>query len=146
MLIDDHLLRDLLAGQAPDELQIDTTGTPATTGLWLFRLCASIARPEVTGRLSAPLAALGPEAELAFRRALIRATSRLEIVPLQDLAWSMAELQVEHAREGRRLSTLSCEALAAAHRLQTGIAVSHRDVGPSLEAAARADGVAFQVI
>lgn len=44
------------------------------------------------------------------------------------------------------LSTLSCEALAAAHRLQTGIAVSHRDVGPGLEAAARADGVAFQVI
>lgn len=146
MLIDDHLLRDLLAGQAPDHLSATTTGPPATTGLWLFRLCASIARPEVSGRLSAPLAALGPEAQLNFRRALIRATSTLTIVPLQDLAWSMAELQIAHGRSGRRLSALSCEALAAAHRLQTGIAVSRRDVGPGLEAAARADGIAFHIV
>jgi hypothetical protein len=38
------------------------------------------------------------------------------------------------------------EALAAAHRLGTAIAVSRNDVGPSLRAAAEADGVAFHIV
>ena len=38
------------------------------------------------------------------------------------------------------------EALAAAHLLGRGIAVSHNDVGPNLRAAAEADGVVFHVL
>lgn len=146
MLIDDHLLRDLLVGQGREALHASGPGPVATTGLWLFRLCSSFARPEVTGRLSAPVAHLHPDAQIGFRRALMRVAADVEILSLRDLAWSMAELQAEHGRAGRRLSTLSAEALAAAHRLQTGIAVSRRDVGPGLQAAAAADGVPFHVI
>jgi hypothetical protein len=38
------------------------------------------------------------------------------------------------------------EALAAATRLDAGIAVSVHDVGPALQAAARADGIAFYAL
>jgi hypothetical protein len=43
-------------------------------------------------------------------------------------------------------SAATVEALAAAHRLGTAIAVSRNDVGPSLRAAAEADGVAFHIV
>ncbi len=38
------------------------------------------------------------------------------------------------------------EALAAAHELHAAIAVSRQDVGPSLEAAAKYDGIAFHIL
>ena len=38
------------------------------------------------------------------------------------------------------------EALAAAERLNAGIAVSELDIGPNLRASAEADGVAFHAL
>ncbi len=58
----------------------------------------------------------------------------------------MALLQTRHRSEGRSLSAAMVEALAAAHRLSQAIAVSRNDVGPNLQAAAEADGVAFHVL
>jgi hypothetical protein len=58
----------------------------------------------------------------------------------------MAELQTRHRLEGRSLSAAMVETLAAAHRLDIGIAVSANDVGPNLRASAHADGVPFHIL
>ena len=44
------------------------------------------------------------------------------------------------------MSAAMVEALAAAHRLHAGIAVSKHDIGSNLRAAARADGIAFHTL
>ena len=57
---------------------------------------------------------------------------------MRELSWPMAELQHRHRDAGRAMSPAMVEALAAAHRLNAGIAVSRHDIGPNLRAAARA--------
>ena len=44
------------------------------------------------------------------------------------------------------MSSLMVEALAAAHRLGAGIAVSKLDIGPSLQSAAEADSIPFYAV
>jgi hypothetical protein len=88
VVIDDHLLRDILTGEREPDLGGIAPEGLATTGLWLFRLCSSLADPGAAGKLS----------------------------------------------------------LAAAHRLQAGVAVSEHDIGPNLKASANADGVAFHAL
>ena len=58
----------------------------------------------------------------------------------------MALLQHRHRSEGRPLSADMAEALAAAHSLGAGIAVSSQDVGPNLKAAAEHDGIPFTIL
>ncbi len=62
---------------------------------------------------------------------------------MRQLSWSMATLQQRHRDAGRAMSAAMVEALAAAHHLDAGIAVSKDDIGPSLRAAAEVDGIAF---
>jgi hypothetical protein len=57
VVIDDHLLRDVLVGDRSPDLDGRADGI-ATTGRWLFRLCSSFADPSIAGKLSAPVAAL----------------------------------------------------------------------------------------
>lgn len=57
IVIDDHLLRDVLTGQRPNDLGGIATKL-ATTVLWLFRLNSSFADHGVVGKLSAPVMAL----------------------------------------------------------------------------------------
>jgi hypothetical protein len=146
IVVDDHLLRDVLVGARPPDLGGLGTDGIATTGLWLFRLCSSLADPNVAGKLSAPVAALPDELQAAFRSQLTALSPEIEVLPMRELAWLMAELQHRHRAEGRTLSAAMVEALAAAHRLNGGIAVSTHDVGPNLRAAAEADDVAFHVL
>jgi hypothetical protein len=65
---------------------------------------------------------------------------------MQEIVWSMADLQRHHGDAGRRLSAAMAEALAAAHLLGAGIAVVEGDVGPGLRAAAESDEIPFHVI
>ena len=65
---------------------------------------------------------------------------------LRDLAWPMAVLQHRHRALGHHLSAAMAEALAAAHHLGAGIAVSTVDVGPGLRAAADHYGLAFHAL
>lgn len=146
MLVDDHLLRDILTGDRPSDLEGLARDGLATTGLWLFRLCSSFANPNVAGRLSAPVAGLPAQLQAQFRAQLVALPPTIALVSLRDLAWSMAELQVRHREHGRTLSAAMVEALAAAHHLETGIAVAAADVGPNLQAAAEADGIAFHIV
>ena len=145
VVVDDHLLRDVLTGERPRDLGGLATAL-ATTGLWLFRLCSSWAAPEVVGKLSAPVAALPAEQQDRFRAQLIAVPDDIDVLHLRQLAWPMALLQHRHRREGRPLSAAMVEQLAAAHTLGAAIAVSQHDVGPNLRAAADHDGISFHVL
>lgn len=145
VVVDDHLLRDVLTGERSADLGGLATAM-ATTGLWLFRLSSSWAAPEVVGKLSAPVAALPAEEQGRFQAQLVALPAEIQVLHLRDLAWPMARLQHQHRREGRQLSAAMVEALAAAHALGRAIAVSREDVGPNLKAAAEHDGLAFHVL
>jgi hypothetical protein len=143
VVIDDHILRDILTGERPPDLDGSAPNGVATTGLWFFRLCSSLADPTVAGKLSAPVSALPAEEIAQFRSQLTALPDEIEVLSMRQLSWSMAELQQRHRDAGRAMSAAMVEALAAAHHLDAGIAVSKRDVGPSLRAAAEEDGIAF---
>jgi hypothetical protein len=145
VVIDDHLLRDVLTGTRAADLGGVATAL-ATTGLWLFRLSSSWAAPNVVGKLSAPVAALAPEQQERFRAQLVALPEEIQVLHLRRLSWPMAQLQQRHRSEGRSLSAAMTEALAAAQVLHAAIAVSHHDVGPHLQAAAEHDGVPFHVL
>jgi hypothetical protein len=145
VVIDDHLLRDVLTGSRPPELGGIATSL-ATTGLWLFRLSSAWAAPSVVGKLTTPVAALPPDQQELFRARLVALPDEIEVLPLRQLAWPMALLQHRHRSEGRPLSAAMVEALAAAEALGGAIAVSSRDVGPNLKAAAERDRVPFNIL
>lgn len=145
VVIDDHLLRDVLVGARPPHLD-GLADRLATTGLWVFRLSSSWASPGTVGKLSAPVAALSTDQQQRFRAALVAVPDEIAILHLRHLAWSMAEIQHRHRADGRHLSAAMAEALAAAHELQASIAVSKHDVGPNLRAAAEYDDITFHVL
>jgi hypothetical protein len=145
VVIDDHLLRDVLVGDRSPDLGGLATSL-ATTGLWLFRLYSAWANPEVLGKLTAPVAALPADQQELFRARLVAVPDEFEVVPLRQLAWPMALLQHRHRIEGRPLSAAMAEALSAAQALGAAIAVSRHDVGPNLKAAAEHDHVSFHIL
>jgi hypothetical protein len=145
VVVDDHLLRDVLTGNRETDLNGVATAL-ATTGLWLFRLCSSLTQPNVVGKLSAPVVALPENQRAHFVERLIALPDDIEVVTLRHLAWPMAQLQRRHREEGRPLSAAMVEALAAAHRLGASLAVSRQDVGPNLKASAERDGIPFHVL
>ena len=145
VVIDDHLLRDVLTGNRSPDLEGIATSL-ATTGLWLFRLSSALASPDVVGKLTAPVAALSAEQQDAFRARLVALPDEIEVLPLRQLAWPIALLQHRHRSAGRPLSATMAEALAAAQTLGGPIAVSSRYVGPNLEAAAEHDRVPFTIL
>ena len=145
VVIDDHLLRDVLSGERPHDLGGIATSL-ATTGLWLFRLSSAFAEPEIVGRLSAPVSRLSPEQQDRFRAKLVALPDEIGVLHLRQLAWEMARLQHRHRREGRPLSAAMAEALAAAHALDASLAVARHDVGPNIRAAAEHDGIPFYVL
>lgn len=146
VVVDDHLLRDVLTGERPADLGGLADAGVATTGLWLFRLCSSFADPTVAGKLSAPLALLPDDLRAAFRAGIIALPEEVVVLNLRDLAWPMAQLQVRHRKSGRNLSAAMTEALAVAHRLEGELAVSRHDVGPNLRASAEVDGIPFHIL
>lgn len=145
VVIDDHLLRDILTGERSDDLE-GLASSVATTGLWLFRLSSAWSTPARIGKLTAPVAALPADAQARFLERLTALPADIEVLHLRDLAWPMAQLQDRHRRGGRQLSAAMVEALAAAHALDAAIAVSSADVGPNLRASADHDGIEFHVL
>ena len=144
-VLDDHLLRDLVAGELSIELA-EADEDFATTNLWLFRLAGALARQGLGGALSGQVQGLGAEEVTRFRRELTERMALITVVSMQEIVWSMADLQRHHGEAGRRLSAAMAEALAAAHFLGAAIAVAEGDVGPGLRAAAEADQIPFHVI
>jgi hypothetical protein len=145
IVVDDHLLRDVLVGARPPDLGGVATDL-ATTGLWLFRLSSSFADPTVVGKLSAPVMGLPRELQTQFRAQLMELPKAISVPHLRDLAWHMAGLQQRHRVLGNQLSAAMVEALAAAHWLEAGIAVAKDDIGRNLQAAAHEDGIDFHIL
>lgn len=145
VVIDDHVLRDVLTGERRPDLDGVATGL-ATTGLWLFRLSSSLSDPRAIGKLSAPVMGLPADLQAQFRAQLAALPEEIEVLHLRHLAWPMAQLQQRHRVLGHHLSAAMVEALAAAHQLDAEIAVSRDDVGPGLRAAAEHDGITFHVL
>jgi len=142
LVVDDHLLRGALTLRPARRVRAARArGELATTELYDHRLCTSLARPEVSGRLSSPVAALDEGTQARFRQHLVALPDDITTVPIRDLAWRMAVL-----KERYRISTLVAEALAAAETLHAGIAVDDADVGAHMQAAARDLGLRLAAV
>lgn len=127
VLLDDHLLRDWLAG--PDAVLRRALGRSnvATTNLWYARLCKSAA-----GHGGGSLFGSWSNAERDVVIAgLVALPDSVTVLAMQQLAWQMG--QMVHAHTG--LSTLGAEAIAAALQLPARLLVSSRDDGPGIRRA-----------
>ncbi|HVB06446.1 MAG TPA: hypothetical protein VNF07_09420 [Acidimicrobiales bacterium] len=138
VLLDDHLLRDLLADEVGGALASLLEGSePATTNLYLYRLCRSA--------LAASGGALTGSWAAARRRqlaaALLGLPEHVTIVPMRDLAVEMAGFA---SSEG--LSTLGAEAVAASARLSAPLCVWEGDDGPRIRAAMARRGADYRLV
>jgi hypothetical protein len=138
VLLDDHLLRDLLAENLSAELaRVLDQHEPATTNLYLYRLSRSI----VSARGGALTGSWPVEERRALGRSLLTLPSHVHVVPMQTLAYRMAEIAAAH-----RVSTLGAEAATAAEHLGAPLYVWEGDDGPGIRGAAAAVGVPYRTI
>ena len=138
VLLDDHLLRDLLTddlSEALDRLLDDHE--PATTNLYLLRLCRSV----VSARGGALTGSWPSERRRQLGRRLLTLPDKVEIVPMRTLAYRMAEIADAH-----RVSTLGAEAVAAAEHLGAPLCVWDGDDGPAIREAIAAVGATYQTV
>lgn len=137
-VLDDHLLRDLLADTASTELtRILADHEPATTNLYLVRLCRSVAAA-VGGALTGSWPV---DARLELGRRLVTLPDDIAVVPMRTIAFRTAELAHAYG-----LSALSAEAAAASEHLDAPLYVWTGDVGPRLRAAVAAIGGEYRTI
>lgn len=126
-ILDDHLLRDLLADKVSDELaDLLAAHEPATTNLCLFRLSKSVVAARggaLTGRWSA-------ERRRALGARLLSLPDGIEVVPIRAISYRMAEIAADH-----RVSTLGAECVAAAEHLDAPLCVWAGDDGPGIRSA-----------
>lgn len=137
-ILDDHLLRDLLAGDPSPELSdVLDQHEPATTNLYLYRLAKSV----VSARGGALTGGWSAEQRRALGANLLALPDRVEVVPLRTLAYRMAEIASNH-----RVSTLGAESVAAAEHLDAPLCVWSGDDGPGIRAAMTVLGLDYQTI
>ncbi|MCU1452459.1 MAG: hypothetical protein JWN46_605 [Acidimicrobiales bacterium] len=138
VILDDHLLRDVLSG--PDRALLRAIGDRpiATTNLWYARLC----RAAAAGGHGALLGGWSERGRAAVIEALTALPDTVRIAPMRDLAWDMGLLMAHN----QGLSTLGAEAIAAANHLGSDLLVASRDVGPGMRACARRAGVTYRAI
>lgn len=130
LLLDDHLLRDWIAGPDAALRRVVRQDDLATTNLWYARLCKSAA----SQRGGALLRDWDPNERDALVAALVALPDEFEVVPMRNLAWRMGQLVSEHSG----LSTLGSEAVASAETLSARLMVSSRDDSPGIRSACRA--------
>lgn len=137
-LLDDHLLRDLLADDVSEDLALVLdTHEPATTNLYVLRLCKSV----VSARGGALTGSWPHERRRALGQRLIALPPRIEVVPIRMLAYRMAEVA-----DSYRVSTLGAEAIAAAEHLAAPLCVWQGDDGPGIRAAIAALGGRYRTV
>jgi hypothetical protein len=141
LLVDDHLLLQLLLGQEPVDLR-PAGATIATTGLWYHRLCRAVSITGVTGSMSRQLGHVSTALAAATVHAVVDLPATIGLVSLRSLGWPMAAL----LEGGERLNLLSLEALAAATVLGADICLSVSDNNPPLRDAAARRGVSVRTI
>ena len=124
ILVDDHLLADLIGDAVPEGLaRLLRRSTVATSNLFYVRLCRAAVKAQggpITGSWDR-----NRRQEMA--RSLLELPEDIQIPPMQELAFRMASLATDFA-----LSTLGAEAVAAAERLGAQLCVWSGDVGPRI--------------
>ena len=137
-LLDDHLLRDLLGRDVGSDLaDLLSEHEPATTNLYLYRLCKSA----VSARGGALTGAWPAERRRELGRRLLAVPNTVRVVPMQLLAYRMAEIA-----DTNRVSTLGAEAAAAAEHLDAPLCVWAGDDGPAIRTAVTTIGAEYRVI
>lgn len=126
-ILDDHLLRDLLADDVSAELAtVLAEHEPATTNLYLYRLSKSM----VAARGGALTGSWSIERRRALGARLLSLPDGIQVVPMRTLSYRMAEIAAHH-----RVSTLGAECVAAAEYLDAALCVWEGDDGPGIRAA-----------
>lgn len=137
-ILDDHLLRDLLADDLSTGLSaVLDRHEPATTNLYLYRLSKSV----VSARGGALTGGWTAEQRRALGASLLASADNIEIVPLRTITSRMAEIAETH-----RVSTLGAECVAAAEHLDAQVYVWSGDDGPGIRAAMADLGLDYQTI
>jgi hypothetical protein len=138
VVIDDHLLRDILAGEQGRRLaRLVDTNELATTNLYYVRLCKGVIAAR-GGKLTGGWAA---DRRRELGRRLLDLPASILILPMRLIGYRMGELA-----EGQRVSTLGAEAVAVAEHLGASLCVWEGDDGPGIREAARATGVRYRTI
>lgn len=138
VVLDDHLLRDLLADRQPPGLtRILRTRDPATTNLFYFRLCRSVA----AGRGRALTGSWPSEHRRALGRALVTLPDEIRVISMRALTYDMATIATDHG-----LSGLGAEAIASCRVLDAPLYVDESDDGPKIRAAAKSHGITYRTI
>ncbi len=135
VVIDDHLLLDILLNEEPLELR-RPGGRVFTTGLWYHRLCRALGDHAVTGALSRSLGRVELDVAASAVRAAAVLPEAIGLLSLRELAWPMARL----LHDGVRLNLMSLEALTAAEQQGAELCLAAMDENPQLVAAAAARG------
>jgi hypothetical protein len=136
VVLDDHLLRDVLAGEQGRRVaRLVATNELATTNLYYVRLCKSV----VGARGAALTGAWSQERRRELGRRLLALPESIAVLPMRLIGYRVAELAHDH-----KVSTLGAEAVAAAEKLGASLCVWDGDDGPGIREAARATGVTYR--
>ena len=137
VIVDDHLLREVLLEHEPSWLRrIRRGGQILTTGCWYYRLCSAWHDDRVTGSLSGPITALPVELQSGVIEKVMRLPDSIGLISMHDLAWTASRLGRVHG-----LNLLASEALAAAVQSNSVLATAAINLPPRLREAAAVEGV-----
>ena len=137
-VLDDHLLRDLLADEVSNDLAVILAEhQPATTNFFYLRLCKSV----VSARGGSLVGSWPIERRVALGRTLLALPDSVTVVPLRDIAYRMAELADAH-----RVSNLGAEAVAATEHLGATLCVWTGDDGPGIRDAITSLGGSYRTV
>jgi hypothetical protein len=138
VVLDDHLLRDVLANEQGRRLsRLVATNDLATTNLYYVRLCKSVVAAR-GGRLTGDWST---DRRRELGRRLLELPESILILPMRLIGYRVAEIA-----EGQRVSILGAEAVAAAEHMGGSLCVWDGDDGPGIREAARATGVTYRTI
>ena len=127
VLVDDHLLADLIGDTVPEALaRVLRRNSVATTNLFYVRLC----RAAVAARGGSITGGWDRDRRQEMARSLLELPEDVQVLPMQELAFRMATLARDFG-----LSTLGAEAVAAAETRGARLCVWSGDVGPRIREA-----------
>jgi len=138
VVLDDHLLRDVLsAEQGPPLERLVSANEVATTNLYYVRLCKSV----IAARGGKLTGGWSIERRRDLGRRLLELPESILILPMRLIGCRVAEVA-----DNQRVSTLGAEAVAAAEHLGASLCVWDGDDGPGIREAARATSVTYLTI
>ena len=139
LVVDDHLLTDLLAGQTQGWLAEEAAQSAIyTTGSWYYRVASAADHGTGTGSLSGRISALDDDDQRAVRSRIASLPESIGMLGPRTLVPVMAGLRLP------RLNFLSAEAVAVAILTESAIAV--RTDSPPLREASAALHIAYRTI